>query len=185
MTEKQLPIAEKEVDLLKAVFKDNDGLLLTMRSLFFGFPLTVSEKKTIKETFKGKEIREAIRKKIYPVLSNNVPIGQVADFWMGMEQQIFGQMKDTIYQAVASKEKVFDMLEEAMTLLENPDGKSVDIQYLRGSWHTDPGQINLLARTLYIKTIETGLMMIKVVASQGESESMQQVKERIMKDSTK
>lgn len=185
MTEKQLPIAEKEAALLKTVFKDNDSLLLTMRSLFFGFTLNTSEKKLIKDIFKGVELKEAVRKKIFPILSNDVPIGQVADFWMGMEQQIFGQMKDTIYQAVASKEQVFDMLQVAMALLENPDGQPVDISYRPSSWHTDPGQIHLLARTLYIKTIETGLMMIKVVSSQGEAESMEDVKKRMLKDSTK
>lgn len=184
MTEKQLPIAEKEVSLLKAVFKDNDGLLLTMRSLFFGFQVSPSDKKNIKETFKGTDIREAVRKKIYPMLSNDVPIGQVADYWMGMESQIFGQSKDTIYQAVSSKEKVLEMLQDAMALLVDPEGKPVDISY-HSNLHMDPGQIGLLARTLYIKTIETGLMMIKVVSGQAEGETMEEVKKRFFQNSAK
>lgn len=180
----QLPVSEKEADLLKATFKDNESLLKTLRSLFFGFDTTKAEKKLIKETFSDPELKLAIRKKMYPVLSNDVPIGQVADFWMGVDQQIFGQHKDTIYQAVNTKEEVLTMLKKAMNLLDNPDGEKIDLEYTAKKYQLDDFQINLLARNLYIKTIETGLLFIKMTADQN-IETPEQLEKRVKKDSVK
>src|SRR5260221_468240 len=100
---RQLPATEKEVAILRATFKDNEYLLKLVRSVLLGFDIAEEDKKLIKGTFADESTREALRKKIYPVLSMDVPIGHTADFWMGIEKQVFGASPDLIRQIIESK----------------------------------------------------------------------------------
>ncbi len=77
-----LSITDDEIGILKAVFSENESLLKSIRSLFFGFPITDDEKKVIMATFKDEKVREAFRKKLYPIISPDASIGEVADYWM-------------------------------------------------------------------------------------------------------
>lgn len=173
---------QKEIDLLKRTFKGNEELLKKMRALFFGFYLSEEDKKLIRDTFASEELKVVVRKSIFPILNPDVPIGQVADFWLGTEQNVFGMMKDTIYQAVHSKQQVLDMLKKAMSLLENPDGEKVNVDFNPTMYLADDLQVNLLARNLYIRTIETGLNVIKTV-SESKEETPAQKEKRLKADS--
>lgn len=175
-------VSDKEKDLLKGVFKGNEYLLKTIRSLFYGFEITKEEKDLIKKTFKSPELKESFRKKIYPLMSNETPIGQLADFWLDVDTQVFGQQRDTIYQVINSKLKVKEMLEKSMKLLENPDGEKNNIEI--SSIELDPLQISLLSRNLYIRTIENGLSFIKMTADHVE-ESPAEVRKKAAMNSTK
>lgn len=177
-----LTLSEKEQELLKTVFKDNEYLLKLMRSLFFGFDLTDKEKGIIQTTFKNVDVREAVRKKIYPILSNEPPIGQIADFWLGTETQIFGASRDTIYQAIQSKLLVKDLFEKGLALLTDPNGERVSLEI--GDISTDILQTKLLARNLYLKTIETGLQMI-MMTSNVKKEDAEALKKKIAQNSGK
>lgn len=180
---KELTTPEKEVEILKGLFKDNEYLLKLLRSLFFGFALTDEEKTLIKSTFNTVEIREVIRKKIYPLLNNEVPIGQVADYWMGTESNILGHTRDTIYQSMASKEEVLFMLNSAMQLMIDPTLTSnINLNYIPDP--TDPLGIGLLARNLYIRSIETGLNLINTIANQNV-ETQAQIKSKNKLNSNK
>lgn len=186
-TLKQFPSNEKELELLRMTFKDNEYLLKLMRSIFFGFPLTDEEKNTLKSTFTNQPLKEAVRKKIYPLLSNEVPIGQVADFWMGTEMNVFGTSPEVAHQAIASKQKVLEMLVYGMSLLDNPDQKPIDLTFNPNyeiSGLIENSQIWLLARNLYIRTIETGLNFIKIAADQNV-QTPAEVKKKALQDSNK
>lgn len=167
MTQVQsFPVTDQEVELLKATFKGNEALLKSIRSLFFGFDLTDEEKTTIKSLFSNAPLKEAFRKKLFPKLSNEVPIGQCVDFWMGTENQIFGASPDTIQQALLSKQQVNDMLTAAMGLLSDPSGAAMNLSYNAKSIEKDPMGIALMSRNLFIKTVETGLMFVQMTAEQ-------------------
>lgn len=180
---KQLPISEQEASLLRDTFKNNEYLLKVIRSLFFGYDIADSDKLLVKSTFKDPQLREAVRKKIYPNLSNEVPIGQVADFWMGVETQIFGFDVNKIRQAIESKNIVLKMLKQSMSLLVDPDSIKVSLEYNPELVVNDELQIGLLARNLYIRTIETGLNFIQLVANQ-EVLSRADLKKKELKDSS-
>lgn len=180
---KQLPVSEKEASLLKVTFKENEYLLKALRALFFGFDVSTEDKDLIKKTFSNIELKEALRKKMYPMMSADVPIGEVADFWIGVEQQIFGASRDAIFQAVNSKMKVLELLEQAIKLLDNPDGDKIDLSF-NPKYSADELQIGLLARNLYIKTIEMALYMIKQIADLKE-ETPEEKKKRMALDSSK
>lgn len=162
----QFPVSEQEALLLKTVFKSNDALLKLIRGLFFGFDLSAAEKEQIRTACGTPEIRLAIRKKIFPILDNDQALGTIADFWGGTEQSIMGASRDTIYQFVQAKAAVWSLLQQAMSLLEDPHGTQIDLTYDPKANIADDLQIKLIARNIYMKTVSQGLFFILATANQ-------------------
>ena len=174
---------DAEIETLKKAFAENDELLISIRALLLGFPIKKSEADVIEATFKDKNVREAFRKKLYPILSPTSLIGQGGDYWYGTDTEILGRDPDTIAQMVNSKHKVLETLEQAMDLLENPiSGKKILLSI--EDTKTDPFQVALLARNKYINAVGTALSMIKAVAGL-KNETVEETKRRLMTDSSK
>lgn len=182
MAEK-LMYSNKDIDLIKATFAENDALLVMVRKLFFGYDLTEDEKKAVKSTFSNPEVVEVFRRKVYSVGNVQTEIGHINDFWFGAEEQIFGANRDTIYQAIASKELVLSMFTKAFNLLTNLDGEKVDTSF-NPVIEADPLGIKLIARNLYMKAVETGLHSMKVIAGM-KTETVEQAVKRLSQDSSK
>ena len=174
---------ESEIAFLKSTFAENEYLLKAIRSLFLGFPITDGDAKLIVTTFANKDLKLALRKKMYPEVSPLDEIGETADFWFGTETEIIGKDADTIKQIVASKQLVLEHFETAFKLFDNPAGPKVDLSFdVTGK--TDKLQVKLLARNKYIRSVETALTIIKVIAGKKE-ESAEEAKRRLERDSAK
>ena len=101
--EKQLTTAEKEANLLKSTFKDNENLLKLLRKLFFSFELSPEEKLLIKNTFESKELREAFRKKIYSKRGDDANLGSIADEWVSItDEKLLGIYAEDAYKIIQS-----------------------------------------------------------------------------------
>lgn len=181
-TKQKLMYSDKELELIKGAFCENEELLILMRKLWHGVELSSESKELIKNTFKNKELVEAVRHKVYGLNNLDTPLGQVSDFWLGVEKQIFGASRDTIEQAVQSKALVLSMFEKAMLLLENPDGEKVDTSVSVSS--VDGLQIKIIARNLYVQAIETALLTLFIIAGKKE-ETVEQTRKRLEQDSSK
>ncbi len=174
---------DAEIETLKKAFAENDELLISIRALLLGFPIKKSEADVIAATFEDDNVKEAFRKKLYPVLTPTSLIGQGGDYWYGTDTEILGRDPETIGQIVNSKHRVLETLEQAMELLENPFSKNkIDLKFK--STEADPFQIELLARNKYINAVGTALSMIKAVAGK-KSETVEETKRRLMNDSSK
>lgn len=180
MAEKQkLMYNDRELLLIKEAFAENEDLLKAVRNLFFGVEISPEEKNAIKQTFSNPDVLEAVRHKIYGLNNFNTPIGQLSDFWMGAEQQIFGASRDTIQQAIGVKKQVLLMFTKAFKLLENPDGEKVSTELVE-----DDLGIGLISRNLYMKAIDTGLFTILQIAGK-KDETLEDVMKRLEKNSSK
>jgi len=154
---------EIDNELLKNTFKGNEYLLKVMRKLFFGFPVKPEDKVLIKTTFVNADLREVVRKKFYAKPGDEVEIGQIADFWIGIpEDKIVGADLDAITQIIEPRKNFVHMVEIALNLLENPDGKVVDLTY--NPDNDTELRIGLLSRNKFMNVVEAGLNMIKMVA---------------------
>ena len=182
MAEK-LMYTNKDIDIIKSTFAENDELLIMIRKLFFGGKITADEKKIIKSAFSNPEVIEVFRRKVYGVNNFDTPVGQLSDFWLGAESQMFGASRDTIYQAVMSKDVVLNMFTKAFNLLTNPDGERVSITVLN-DLQADPLGVQLIARNLYMKAIESALHALKVIAGV-KTETADEAVKRLQADSTK
>lgn len=173
----------KEIDLIKSTFAENDVLLIAVRKLFFGQDISEDEKKMIKASFASEEVVNALRRKVYGLNSFETPIGQLSDFWLGVESQIFGASRDTVYQAIMSKQIVLEMFTKAFNLLTNPDGEKVSVE-ITPMIEADQLGVKLIARNLYMKAVETGLLGVKTIAGM-KTESTEDAVKRLSKDSAK
>jgi hypothetical protein len=179
----ELMYNEEEISLIKETFAENDALLQILRKLFYGLELTEGEKKIVKDTFKKDQVVEVLRRKVYGTFNLNTPIGHVSDFWMGVEQQIFGASRDTIYQSIESKKLIKTMFEKGFKLLQNPDGERVKLD-AEPVIEADPLGIKMIARNLYLKAIETALFTVKTIAGKKE-EKLEDTMKRLKQDSSK
>lgn len=188
MADKKLMYNDKELLLLKQTFAENDDLLKAVRNLLFGVDISLAEKEAIKNTFSNPDVLKAVRHKIYGLNNFDTPIGQLSDFWMGIEQQIFGANKDTIYQAVMVKELCLGMFTKAFKLLENPDGErvSLGVKSLKDSIKSEVDELHpeLIARNLYMKAIDGGLFTILTIAGK-KDETIDELYKRLEKNSNK
>ncbi len=180
--EQQLNVNDKEIELIKATFSENEYLLKAMRALFLNLGVSDEDKELMKNTFANEELMKIIEKRFYPVLSKETPIGQVQDNWLGVEQMIFDRPLDTIAQAVQYKDMALKMTRKALDLLKDPDGEKLDIEYVLDN--DDKLQVKLLARNQFVRHIESQLLFLLVIAGK-KDESSQEAKKRLTQDSTK
>lgn len=183
MAAEKLMYSNKDIDVIKSAFAENDELLVMIRKLFFGGKLTADEKKIITSTFSNEEVVEVLRRKVYGINNFETPIGQLSDFWLGAETQIFGANRDTVYQAIMSKELVLSMFTKAFNLLSNPDGERVSINFINDI-QADPLGVSLISRNLYMKAVESALHAVKVIAGM-KSETVEDAVKRMQSDSSK
>lgn len=181
--QKPLMYSEKDIEVIKGTFCENEALLVLLRKLFFGKNLTQEEKDLIKSTFANPEVVEVLRRKVYPVQDFDRGLMSFNDFWLDAETQIFGSHRDTIYQTIESKKLIKGMLAKAFNLLTNPDGEKVDIEY-DPVIEADPLGIKLIARNLYIRAIQTALITVHLIAGK-KDETPEQAAKRLMQDSSK
>lgn len=165
--------SDKEVELLRGAFEGNEELLKNIRLLAYGLPLSESDKKTIWNTFSDGLLKRAFRRKIYPIFEEDMPdisVNSLADFWYGIENNVNGKDRDTIYQNIESKEIVKNMFGKMMNILVGLDDKPIDLSYV-GSPVSDPLGIQLIARNLYIRSINEGINVIKMIVDKSKETS--------------
>lgn len=181
--------SEQDNLLLRKHFKsDGEGndnpLLLSIRSLLLGFPISKGEADVIASTFSHADVREAFRRKFFNRLEMNAPIGKESDFWFGSDQEVRGKDRDTIRQIVESKELNRHMFDRAMELLRDPSRGRVDLSFDE-SCDSDPLQVNLLARNRYVGSVISCLVQVKTVADVTRDDTNEERKDRELRNSAK
>jgi len=176
-----LSASEQEIETLKKSFAGNEFLLKAIRKMFLGFKINKTEVDMIRQAFSDENVKTAFRKKLFPTITADAAIGESQDYWFGTDVEIIGKDPDTIRQVIESKYRVLTGLRKAFDALSEP--KTMDFQ-LEYSPAGDSFGIELLARNKFIKAIETGLTIVKVIAGD-KNESVEEAKKRMEKDSSK
>ena len=188
MTEQEKPkvnINEEEIKLIKATFKGNDKLLQLTRAVMLGLDLTEDEKEAVKSAYSSEPLMKIMYKRFLPRLSKEEGIGQISDTWLGVETQVFGHSKETIYQAIQYKKGAIELTQRALNLLQSPDsGDKIDVDYDPDRYMADELGVNLLIRNQYVRHVENQLTFLKVI-SDFNDESKEDAQKRLKKDSTK
>lgn len=169
----QARVTERDREILKSLFYKNEDLLLTVRNLFFGFPLTEEEKTSIESSFKTEESRKLMRKIFLPELEKDIPVGQSIDLWMTV--QLEGKDEQEIERTLDNRAHLITMLETALKLLVDTSGDKVDLTQLGDK---------LIARNTFINHVEMQLQVIRTLSNQEEL-TAEEAAERFLKDSAK
>jgi hypothetical protein len=177
----------QEQTIIEQYFKGNEGLLKMMRRLFYGLAVTDAERKIIKDTFKDPVLFKIISNRFLPdyrTIDDDVPIGGSSDVWLGVEEMCFGKHEDTIKQAIEYKYLSIKMTQQALALLQNPNGKQINLEYIPSMYPNDPQAINLLGRNIYMRHIDKQLTFLYVVAN-ADNINIEDVKKRLEMNSSK
>lgn len=176
---------EQENELIKSYFQGNMDLLLAIRSLFFGLPVTDTDKGLIKQIFGDDKLKVAFRKNFYSKFGDTVGIEKIGDFWAGLDiNNIIGSSPTEIEQVIKSRQLALDMLEKAMELLENPDGDKVNLEFSIDSLDEDPFAIKFLARSKFMNTVASGLNIVNILANT-KAKTQGEVLDALKKNSSK
>lgn len=176
-------VKTKDQLVIEEHFKDNEALLKVMRRLFFGMPLLEDEKANIKKVFKDKTLFDLMRRRFLPHFTDDMPIGNAVDVWLGAEEMVFGKHPTEMMQAVQYKHQGIEMVKKALALLQDPDGEKVQLEYLPMMYPGDELYINLLARNMFIKSVDKQLTLLFVVANH-ENMTKEELQKRMRMDSS-
>ena len=173
-----VPIAERELDLIRTGFAENDALLKATRALFLGLNPTKQERDMVRNSYTP-ELIAIVRQRFMPSMNKSAEIGTLQDVWLGVESMVFGQPKETQFQAVAYKALAIEMTEKALALLENPDGEAPDIAFNPKQYVMDEQSVFLLARNMFIRHVEKQLGFLKLIAAQKKSSPREEEEKRL------
>lgn len=184
MAEKIEPrnINDKEVAIIQSVFTEET--LQSMRALIFGLPVTAVEKTHIKGIFSDPLVGQLIKKRFYPELEKDTPIGQVQDIWLGVEQMINAQHPDAIKQAIGYKDLALGYTKHALQLLQNPEAVvPISMDYTPKSYPDDTLGIVLMARNMFIRHVEQQLLFLWLIVQQRTEKPEETAKKKVKNSS--
>jgi hypothetical protein len=177
-----------EIKLFKEHFSGQEGVLKSMRSLLIGLEVSEVEKERIKTVCSNKELRTAIRHRIYQIDTDDVPLGQMNDMWMGLDARLQGASIDAIVQAIKIRTKLIALFGKIESYLEDPFQAKVDLKVdanvLEHTMNFTESACDIMARNMYIKSVDMVLAIVSGIAGE-KTETEAQALERIKKDSTK
>ena len=179
---------KEEIALFKEYFSGQEGLLKSIRSLLIGLDVPDEEKKRIQAVFSSKPLLEAFRHRIYQLETDDVPLGQVNDLWMGLDARLQGASIDAITQAIKVRTRVIRLFEKIESYLQDPFQEKLDLRVslaqLENSFNLSESACDLMARNMYIKSVDMVLAIVQNI-TQKKEESPEEVLARVRKDSTK
>lgn len=179
---------EAELQLLKKVFADNEALIYTIRKVLLQFPLTAAEKQMIKLEVTP-AVYDLLKKRIFPDLSPDLPLGQLGDIYQTLTNDLKVKMVEDMGPQFRAKQIEIDYFEQQFAVLKDIDAghdikiKLEDLKSLLNKTDYDMF-VDTTARNFILGYIDPMLNMIKVTAGQKE-ETVAQTKERMTRDSSK
>ena len=123
-----------------------------------------------------------MRKQFLPELQSDIPIGQCIDLYMTLDLKDKDDIQ--IRHIAEAREILINMIEKSLLLLENIDGETINLKsWERLPWAEWKGD-NLIARNQFISHTDQQLKTIEILSGL-KTESVEETKNRLMKDSNK
>lgn len=176
---------QTELEIIKATFKDQEGLCILIRRYLLQDDLNPDESKYLKQHTDNPSILAILKKTINPELDKKAPIHQTVDLFSGMDLQ--PTQIDHAVLSIKARKRAWEYLNQQFNALAglgddlairfdklvDPDGKTNEQAY-----------IDFVARNFLLGYIDTqGLRQLLVLASLDETPG--QKAERLAKNSNK
>jgi len=180
--EKRMRVSDEEIELLKNTFGGDYDFLLAIRNLFFGLNVTEEQVKQVSDTFSGNDkLLQLMRKMFLPEVSGEIPFGQTIDLWLSVEIKDKDEVE--VMSVLESRARLIENLEKTLQLLSEPKLESVDLT-INPKKIREYSKTDVLVRNSFIAHVEQVLMQISILSGQ-KDETVEQIKERLKKNSTK
>ena len=179
---RKLRYSDAEMGLIKSTFAGNDALLVAIRKHFMQATLSKDDKAVL-SAVKG-ETLAVLRKTILPELEADAPLGQLIDLFRTVEIREKSPME--AYPHVLAMHKVQTYLGQRFDAIEGRAGKG-DIDF-KGLVELKSDEVEtyvgIAVRNFVLTHVDTQLIQLRVLAGTKE-ETVEQTKERLMKNSSK
>jgi len=161
---------QKERRVFRRHFKDNERLLQAVRAVMLNLSPTEEEKQMVYSAFADKELLEYVSYRMLPYLRKDAPIGQIQDAWLGAEKMTMGQSRDTITQALQYKERAIHYIRTAIDALTGTQKDEINITYSPKMYPNDDLGIEMMARNIFVSSVENVLNGIYLTAQADDEE---------------
>jgi hypothetical protein len=179
--------SDKELELIKLSFAENDELLIAIRKVFLQLPTTALEQAILINLKTNEDLLKIIRKTFLPTIDGDAPFNQVIDLWMTIELK--NKDPKEAYTEIMAREKLISYLEQQLKVLEGGvpsinDVQLSDLTKVLAKTKADEMLTNFVMRNTLIQHTEQQLHMFSILSGL-KSETVEQTKERLKKDSMK
>lgn len=185
MEKQVLRYSDIELELIKAIFAENDEIVKTLRKHFLQLNQSAVDLSLLEANIKGQvKVLELIRKTLLPTLDGDAPLHQIIDLWMTISIQEL--TPDGAMLQINARQVVIDYLEQQVSSLEGKGKQEILFEDLINMKDKTPDEvyINLTARNTLISHIEGMLGQLLGLAGL-KVETTEEMKKRLAKDSTK
>ena len=177
--------SDDELRLIKANFAENEDLLMIMRKAFFQFPLDSDEINLLQSRFTDENMTRLMRKTFLPEIQADIPLGQSIDLWMTVEMR--DKDPERVMVDLLVRRELITRIEVGLECLKGviPVDFNPVISYVpnfKGDHLEEFVKVN--SRNTYITHVEQQLVQLKLLAGL-KDETVEEVKDRLKKDSTK
>lgn len=177
--------SDEELRLIKSNFAENESLLLLMRKAMFQFPITPEERELLVSQFGTEEINNLMRKTFLPEIQADIPIGQSIDLWMTVEMRDRDPAR--VMVDLVTRKSLIKRIEVGLECLKGvtPLDFNPVIEY-NLDLNANPLDVyaDINSRNTYISHVEQQLIQLKLLAGM-KDETVEELKDRLQKDSTK
>jgi len=151
-----------EMELIQNTFKgEGEAVLYSIRDVLLGFRDTVWLKD---------DVLAVVKKTLLPVLDPEIPMGQQADFYIGLSK-ITEIPPEVAYLHIQARDKAFDYLTDRFNLLEGKEGGKIKLESLKTRENKSDEErfVDMVAYTFLTNAyIESCLIQLKNLANQTE-----------------
>lgn len=176
---------DAELGLIKATFTDNDDLLYIIRKVLLQFELSEEEKIIIRGL--SSEVYDVVKKRMFPDFDDQYPLTQIPNMLAGLTTDIRSRKVEDMEGLFDAKQLEIDYLEQQFRVLKDLETeeniKLSDLANLKGKT-LDEKFVNVTAYLWLMGHVDPMLVWLKNIAG-AKSESVEQAKERMTKNSNK
>ena len=171
----------EDLELTKALFSENEEMLLTLRKIFWQEDLTKDEQKIFDASFKKNPKAINLLKMFFlPVLDSSAPRHQVVDLWLTLDLKDKGFEESIL--AIEVRRKLISYVEGTFAEIEK--GTLNPISFKKLTEDNDNILVNLMMRNYLLQHVEQQLTSIDVLAGH-KKESVEETRARLEKNSSK
>lgn len=179
---------DAELRLIKQTFADNEILLYAVRKVLLQFPLTPAEKEYVKQAMTP-EVFAVIKKRIYPDLDPDAPLGQLADYRTLLTQDLKSKSTQDLGPIFDARRIEMAYLDQQFRELQDVHKehlRGVSLEKLRSLEGKDELEqhVDLMAYLNILGYVDPMLLYLQQIAGEKE-ETTEQQKERMKRNSSK
>jgi len=183
---RRIRYTDAELSVIKNSFSEGDDIIRVIRKAFLQIPFDKIDMVTVEKIRTSKELMGVIRKSFLPTIDVDAPLHQVIDLWMTVD--IKEKSLEVCEINIMAREKLLEYLEQQLSYLEGGDSDlTIKFSALTkvGSKATMKNTVsNIMMRNTLLAHIEQMLSQFIILAGD-KGETVEETKERLMKDSTK